>query len=206
MSKKKYYGVRSENITGVFETWEECKSSIEGVKSVKYKAFPTFEEADAFAKGIDISNIHIQTAAESNSVIAYVDGSYDGSQKRYSFGCVIITPQGKIICEKGSNEDPEALTSRNVAGELMGTMFAVRWAYSNGYYSILIRHDYEGIAKWFTGQWKANSYCAKKYIEYMGKYRNAMNISFQKVTAHSGDKYNEMADELAKKALMESKI
>jgi len=28
-----------------------------------------------------------------------------------------------------------------------------------------------------------------------------MDISFEKVNAHSGDKYNEIADELAKKAL-----
>ncbi len=201
MAKKKYYGVRSQEITGVFETWEECKSSIEGVKGVKYKSFPTFEEADAFAKGIDISEIHMKLAAESGSVIAYVDGSYDDSLKRYSFGCVIITPQGDIICESGSNDDPEAVGSRNVAGELMGVMFVIKWAYGKGFDKIIIRHDYEGIAKWFTGQWKANSYCAKKYIEYMNKYKSAINISFEKVAAHSGDKYNEMADELAKKAL-----
>lgn len=201
MAKKKYYGVKKGKITGVFEIWDQCKSSIEGFSGAEYKSFPTYEEAQAYAEGTDITEIHKKLAEESNTVIAYVDGSYDDSQKRYSFGCVIITPQGEIICESGANEDPEAVVSRNVAGELMGTMFAVRWAYSNGYLNILIRHDYEGIAKWFTGLWKVNSYCAKKYMEYMNKYRNVMKISFEKVTAHSGDKYNEMADELAKKAL-----
>lgn len=204
MAKKKYYGVKKGKVVGVFESWDECKNSIEGFSGAEYKSFPTYEEAKAYAEGVDITEVHKSLAAESNMVIAYVDGSYDDSQKRYSFGCVIITPQGEIICESGANEDPEAVVSRNVAGELMGTMFAVRWAYNNGHLSILIRHDYEGIAKWFTGQWKANSYCAKKYLEYMGKYKNVMNISFEKVTAHSGDKYNEIADELAKKALKEN--
>lgn len=206
MAKKKYYGVKSGNTVGVFESWDECKSSIEGFKGAKYKSFPTYEEADAFVKGIDITKIHMQLATESNTVIAYVDGSYDDSLKRYSFGCVIITPEEDIICESGSNDDPEAVGSRNVAGELLGTMFAAKWTYGMGFDKILIRHDYEGIAKWFTGQWKANSYCAKKYIEFMNKYRNAMNISFEKVTAHSGDKYNEMADDLAKKALKNSNL
>lgn len=204
MAKKKYYGVKKGKVVGVFESWDECKNSIEGFSGAEYKSFPTYEEAKAYAEGTDITEVHKSLAAESNMVIAYVDGSYDEGLKRYSFGCVIITPQGDIICESGANEDPEAVVSRNVAGELMGTMYAVRWSYSNGYTNILIRHDYEGIAKWFAGLWKANSYCAKKYLEYMNKYRNAMNISFEKVTAHSGDKYNEMADVLAKKALKEN--
>lgn len=201
MAKKKYYGVKHGNSIGVFESWDECKSSIEGCKGAKYKSFPTYEEADAYVKGIDITKMHMQLAVETKTVIAYVDGSYDNASKRYSFGCVIITPQEDIICESGSNDDPEAVGSRNVAGELLGVMSAVKWAYGEGYSRILIRHDYEGIAKWFTGQWKANSYCAKKYIEFMNKYKRALDISFEKVTAHSGDKYNEMADGLAKKAL-----
>ena len=125
MAKKKYYGVKKGKIIGVFETWDECKSSIEGFSGAEYKSFPTYEEAQAYVEGMDIAEVHKKLAKESNTVIAYVDGSYDDSQKKYSFGCVIITPQGEIITESGSNEDPEAAVSRNVAGELMGTMFAV---------------------------------------------------------------------------------
>lgn len=35
----------------------------------------------------------------------------------------------------------------------------------------------------------------------MTKYQKLINIEFNKVKAHSGNKYNELADQLAKKAV-----
>lgn len=59
MAKKKYYVVWSGKKTGIFETWEECKEQVNGVKGAKYKSFPTKEEAEeAFKKG------HAQTLAK----------------------------------------------------------------------------------------------------------------------------------------------
>ena len=43
--KKKYYTVWKGHKTGVFETWDDCKAQIEGVKGAQYKSFSTFEEA-----------------------------------------------------------------------------------------------------------------------------------------------------------------
>nr|WP_242850039.1 type II toxin-antitoxin system RnlA family toxin [Clostridium polynesiense] len=123
--------------------------------------------------------------------------------QRYSFGCVIINKDG-IVCEPiGFGDDLNALTLRNVAGELQGAMVSVKWAYENGYKNIIIRHDYEGISKWFNGEWKAKNTIVKIYCEFMNEYKGKINISFEKVDAHSGDKYNEKADRLAKSALKE---
>lgn len=201
MAKKKYYAVKKGKVNGIFQTWDECKSSVDGVSGAEYQAFFTIEEAEAYLNDIDISEKHIELAKDSNLVIAYVDGSYDDALKKYSFGCVIITPEGEIIEESGANDKPEALESRNVAGELQGVMFAIGWACERGINRILIRHDYEGISKWPTGEWKAKSYCAIKYLEYMDKYKDKIEISFEKIKAHSGDKYNDRADELAKAAI-----
>lgn len=44
---------------------------------------------------------------------------------------------------------------RNVAGEMHGAMYAVQWAFENGYSSVVIHYDYEGIEKWATGVWSA---------------------------------------------------
>jgi len=201
MAKKKYYAVVIGKTEGVFETWDECKNSVEGVKGAVYKAFASGEEADAYIRGTDLSEKHIQQASSSDTVIAYVDGSYDNTLKKYSFGCVIITPQGEIIEAKDCNDNAEALVNRNIAGELLGVMFVIKWVYEKGFTKVLIRHDYEGISKWFTREWKAKSYSAIKYVEYMDKYRSKINILFEKVAAHSGDKYNEIADRLAKSAI-----
>jgi ribonuclease HI len=47
MSKKKqkFYVVWFGNPAGIFDSWEECKRSIAGVKGAQYKSFETFSEA-----------------------------------------------------------------------------------------------------------------------------------------------------------------
>lgn len=42
---KKYYTVWVGHETGVFDSWEECKLSIEGFPGARYKGFPSREEA-----------------------------------------------------------------------------------------------------------------------------------------------------------------
>lgn len=45
--KQKFYVVWFGNPTGIFDSWEECKRSIAGVKGAQYKSFETFAEAKA---------------------------------------------------------------------------------------------------------------------------------------------------------------
>ncbi|PAV29834.1 ribonuclease H [Virgibacillus profundi] len=52
MAKKKFYVVWSGNKTGVFETWDDCKKQVNGVKGARYKSFPSKQEAEiAFETG-----------------------------------------------------------------------------------------------------------------------------------------------------------
>lgn len=43
--KQKFYVVWFGNPAGIFDSWEECKRSIQGVKGAQYKSFETFAEA-----------------------------------------------------------------------------------------------------------------------------------------------------------------
>lgn len=86
-------------------------------------------------------------------------------------------------------------------GELTAAMYAVKTAAARGIKDITIYHDYSGIAKWYKKEWKAQSFCAARYLEFMEKYRPYMEISFVKVEGHSGVPLNEYADMLAKSAL-----
>jgi ribonuclease HI len=204
MGKTKFYAVRVGNEPGIYESWEECKKNIDGYRNAQYKAFATREEALAYLNNEDITKQHKSLAKESNTVIAYVDGSYSESASKYSFGCILITPQGEVIKKSGLGDDPKALLIRNVAGELQGAMYAVKTAYELGYSRVLIRHDYIGIAKWHSKEWKAKDEVAKIYVEYMEKLGKSIEIDFEKVQAHSGDKYNEEADKLARSAFVQS--
>lgn len=218
-SKKKIYAVKKGKVTGIFHTWEECKASVDGCPGAQYRGFSTEEEANAYLSGeenqaadeclSEIENCMTDIAAQSgkaslpNQVTAYVDGSFDEKIGRYSFGCVILTPDGGIIRESGNGNNPESMALRNVTGEMLGAMFAVKWCDKNGYSAIELCYDYMGIEMWATGGWKAKNDLTQKYAAFMKEHGRRIHILFRKIAAHTGDKYNEEADKLAKAALTE---
>lgn len=134
---------------------------------------------------------------------AYVDGSYNDAIKRYAFGCVFIVPEGDIFLALGNGNNPETVSMRNVTGEMLGAMYAVKTAIKNGFQGIELYYDYEGIEKWVTGAWKSKKEYTAKYAEAMRTWGKEIHISFHKVTAHSSVKYNELADKTAKRGLEE---
>ncbi|MDE7479177.1 MAG: ribonuclease H family protein [Lachnospiraceae bacterium] len=204
MAKKKVYAVRKGKQTGIFNTWDACKASVEGYPGAEYKSFLSREEADAYLTGAANPMHHTHSDKdETNQIIAYVDGSFNKELKKYSFGCVIIKPDGEIIRESGNGDNPESLALRNVTGEMLGAMYAVKWCEVNGYAAVKICYDYMGIEMWATGGWKTNNNLTQKYAAFMRESSARIRISFQKIAAHTGDKYNEEADKLAKKALVE---
>lgn len=138
-----------------------------------------------------------------DQLITYVDGSYEHSLLKYAFGCVFLMPDGTIYVENGSGNNPESAKLRNVTGEMLGSMFAVRWAIKNGFRRVEIRYDYEGVEKWVTGAWKSKTELTQKYADAMRRWSAQIQISFTKVAAHSNVYFNEMADKLAKQALVE---
>jgi len=206
---KKFYAVRKGSKPGIYETWEECKAAIAGFSGAKFKSFSNIEDAVAYANNENVAEKKItdiiHSIADKDKVIAYIDGSYSKDLNRYAFGCVIITPNNEVIKESGCGDDPEAVLMNNVAGELLGSMYAAKWAIINDYAKIEIRHDYEGVAKWVLGEWKAKNKMVKAYVEVMDKFRKSVAITFTKVNAHSNDALNDEADKLAKEALISGK-
>ena len=136
-------------------------------------------------------------------LVAYVDGSYEHSVKRYAFGCVFILPDDTIYIENGSGSNPDTAQLRNVSGEMLGAMYAVRWAIKNGFSRIELRYDYEGIEKWVTGEWKSKTELTQKYAAAMRRWMENIQIRFTKVAAHTNVYYNELADKMAKTGLRE---
>ena len=69
---------------------------------------------------------------EEGTLLAYVDGSYQDALKKYGFGCIFILPDGRIYTEYGNGDNPDSLKQRNVSGEMLGAMYAVRFALNSG--------------------------------------------------------------------------
>ncbi|MGN0423915.1 MAG: viroplasmin family protein [Acetatifactor sp.] len=222
MAAKKYYAVKKGKITGIFDNWDSCRESVDGFPGAEYKGFSTLEEAEAYLGTLDDtgSNAPVKTGVEihaseqkekvyflpsdTDELVAYVDGSYEDSIKRYAFGCVFLVPDGRIFLQYGSGNNEQSLQHRNVTGEMLGAMYAVRTAILGGYRRIQICYDYEGIEKWVTGVWRAKQELTAKYAESMRKWGQSIQIRFTKVPAHSNVTYNELADQTAKRGLVET--
>lgn len=199
--KKKIYAVRIGRKVGLFYSWKECLESVSGFKSAEYCGFYTKEEAERYLNGEDLESECDIPENPPDTVIAFVDGSFDISTVRYSFGCILLYPDGSREELSGTGDNRNAVSSRNVAGELLGTMTAMKKTAEKGYRKMIIYHDYEGISAWFQKRWKANSWVALEYLRFSELYRSSMDIKFVKVEAHTGNTLNERADVLAKEAL-----
>ena len=138
---------------------------------------------------------------------AYVDGSYNVKTEEFSYGIIFFTG---AVDKEGNRQElhfskafshEELSEMRNVAGEIMGAAQAMKIAGKLGISELTIYHDYEGIAKWCTGEWKAKKTWTRKYRDFYQEMSKTVHITFIKVKGHSNDKYNDLADELARKAV-----
>ena len=216
MAKKKFYAVRQGRKTGMFLTWDECKKQVMGYPGAIYKSFGTEAEAKEYlgisdsgtgaagsgisgTAGTDVGNSSAGNT-DSDAVEIYVDGSYHAGTKEFSFGMVVLI-NGREEKFSKKMSDPELAQMRNVAGEIKGSEAAMQYALDHKIPSIIIYHDYQGIASWCNGDWKANKTGTIAYRDFYRKAKEQVHIEFRKVKGHSNDKYNDMVDELAKEAL-----
>lgn len=195
-SKKKFYAVLGgRSGDAIYTSWDACKAQVMGVKGVIYKGFPTRPEAEAF---MEASSAPAEPLPLEALAVAYVDGSYYGGE--FSCGAVLFYQGGQVeFSKKFADKDLAAM--HNVAGEIMGALTVIDYCIEQGIPALEIHHDYEGVAKWALGQWKANKPGTIAYAAACQKAREKLRLHFVKVKGHSGDKYNDMADRLAKQAL-----
>lgn len=217
----------------IYTTWAEAEANVKGIKGVTYKSFPTLKEAEDFINGGGVykkldtlkesnnvikkdTNKEIEQETEkeyvrentednnSNEYKAYVDGSFKEGRKCYGYGLVILKGDTLIYSEKGAEALEEYVTMRNVAGEVKGAMKAMDYALNNKIDLLHIYYDYMGVECWAKGTWKRNNVLTRSYYNYYnGEIKNRVQIQFHKVRGHSGDKFNDLADKLAKEAVDE---
>lgn len=149
---KKYYAVARGKTPGIYFTWEDCKTQVQQFSGAVYKSFPTLQEAEQFIEKVnetgmqgnvpvssdDIRNTEeVQPVSTKQHLIAYVDGSYEQSRKRYAYGCALVLPE-EVVTLNGSGDDEDYVGMRNVAGEILGSEQAINWAVEHGYQQITI--------------------------------------------------------------------
>ncbi|MEN8078712.1 ribonuclease H family protein [Clostridioides difficile] len=202
----KYYAVYrgKSGAPKIFTSWDECKKEVIGFKGAIYKSFTSEKEAINFIA----LNSEGKTEEKSNEseecekgLFIYVDGSFAVDKGNYSYGLVAVN-DGEIIYEdKGQGSDKEAIPLRNVSGEVLGAKMAVDFAIEKGFDEVTIAYDYQGVESWALGTWKRNNKITAEYNEFMQNKMKQIKVKFKKIKGHSGHKYNDLADKLAKEAL-----
>ena len=223
---KKFYAVRQGRVPGVYTTWADCEKQVKGFGGAIYKSFPTEAEARAFVddSGLSLSDFMSAKRSEpkssqevksksmnsrptgfvvkpdftrANHVIAYIDGSYNKGTNTVGAGGIIFLNGSKETFSFPSND--ERYTSFwNVAGELLAAMYVMKYAVDHGIPECSLYYDYMGIEMWATKKWKRNNILTNEYAAFCERIFPHVKVYFHKVHAHTGDTYNEMADQLAK--------
>ena len=194
--KKKFYAVKNGRTPGLYKTWAECQRQVQGYPGALFKGFVTRAEAEAYLGGAS-GSAPAKPVAEPGVCCIYVDGSY--FQGHYSWGMAVYRDGKLIHTANGLGTSRDAARLHNVAGEVEAAIQAVRWAEDQKLEKVVICHDYIGISEWAEGRWKTNTELTAAYAAFMADYIGW--VRFQKVAGHTGVAGNELADQLAKKAL-----
>ena len=88
------------------------------------------------------------------------------------------------------------MNHRNVAGEILAILKAIKWCQSQKITEITIYFDYQGLESWVTGAWRAKLAFTQAYAQAVTE--SGLTIHWVKVKAHSGNPENELVDQLAK--------
>ncbi len=203
----KFYAVKVGEKTGIFDSWDECKKNIEGYKGAKFKKFNTEDEATHYMESDELTDEpseeqgHIISVDDINDdeIIVYSDGSFNPNYDYVSYGCVCLMKNMPEYRISGVTKDK--YNSNQVYGEIKGVLEAIDYAIHKKYKKIYILHDYDGLGKWITGEWRLNNLISVDYFDEINKRKKDIEVKYIKVKGHTGNTYNEIADKLAKNEL-----
>ena len=148
------------------------------------------------------------------SISVYVDGSCSGNQNvrakacNAGWGVVVLQPNetielfGPVVCNPAGRGYLGAEVGSNNTGELSAVCEAllyIRDTFSGC--EVCIYHDSTYAVNVITGEMKAkkNKALVEKGAVLLLEARSFCDVTFQHVKAHSGDKWNDVADALAKR-------
>lgn len=174
--------------------YDKCSFGKKGEVPAPYIFDNEEESTDIFNKKAESEDV---PDARNETITAYTDGSYNVKTGIAGYAAIIMAGD-KEETLSGSITDPELTSMRNVAGELQAVLSVIEYAQQKGIKKAVICYDYEGIEKWYTGEWKTKKAFTQSYRNRL--HLADMQIEFQKVKAHSGIDLNERVDKLAKSA------
>jgi ribonuclease HI len=178
-----YYSViNGRDGSKIYDSWIKCKKNITGVSCCKYKKFTTYNNAEQF--------IHNSTTIISNN-IDFIKIYTDGSLINNIGGIGIYIPEYKIAISQVLPGKKQ--TSQRA--ELYAAIQGIKFGFYISNKPICIYTD----SSYVTGL----HYSSKINSDLWNKLKKescGLHITYKKIKSHSGNKYNDIADKLAKQA------
>ena len=135
-------------------------------------------------------------------MIAFVDGSYEKFSKTYGSGIAVLDLE-KDIVEEHKEAGIDKWDQWNIVGEVEASKYAIKLAKEKGMKRLCIYHDLKNLSLWASGSWQAKNEYTQDYVRYIEEYSKDVDITFVKVKGHSANRYNDIADRLAREAIEE---
>ncbi len=219
MSKTKYYAVFNpyspqgtthdegqgalnsfSDASFIFNNWTDCQRFIAKFtakgKQVHFKSFASKAEAELYLASLKEKYLVNSKNREDSQGEIYTDGSYSDAFPYSSWAWVFV--KNDTLLEQASGLCKNKSTTRQIVGELEAVLQAGAWCFENKK-KVVLHYDYEGIRSWALGVWSQKNEVSQRYSQQIKKF--LPYFSFQKVKAHSNNKWNEVVDGLAKKAI-----
>ncbi|MCA9499670.1 MAG: ribonuclease H family protein [Nitrospira sp.] len=199
----KFYAVRRGRTIGIFESWDACRAQVHHFPGAEYKAFPNREEAEAFLSSRSRSQPtpkkRVAAVTLPSIIEVWVDGScilQDDGSLRLGWGVLVKKNGVEVHRDKGNDIPQAAMNHRNVAGEILAILKAIKWCQSQGITEMTIYFDYQGLESWVSGAWRTRLPFTQAYAQAVNE--SGITIHWIKVKAHSGNPENDLVDKLAK--------
>lgn len=184
----------------IYDNWNDCQINVNKVSGVRFHKFKTQEECENFIRKCENDdNDKVAYDNKINYPCVFVDGSINPETGNPGWAYIFL---------RGENENPIEnngecnifKSTRNVIGELTATLNALKLCYKLKLDEIYVYHDYNGIAEWAEGRWKAKEGTVGNwYIKELKPLLNNLKVHFVKVESHTGVEWNEKVDKLAKR-------
>lgn len=215
---KNFYAIRkgfdvkkNKVIENVIKTsWKDAAPLVQGITKKKHGITPEYEgfmikkEAEDYLNQSDPLLRKEDGLYPKNCIHCYIDGSFDDNAANYSYGLVCVLNNKILHYEKGLGKNKEAISMRQIGGELLGAINAMLYAKNNNCQQVVIFLDYKGVCYHALDYWKRDKPFSEIYYQWVQKFmRDNANIKiiFCKVDAHTSDDFNELADGFAKIAI-----
>lgn len=197
-----------ENV--ILSDWGTASKLVQGITKAKhgvspeYKSFKKIEEAEDYINSEDPLMRKEQNLYPKDCLHCYVDGSFKDEAGNYSYGLVCVKNEEVLHFENGVGTNKEAISMRQIGGELLGALKALAYAKKNNHKKLVIFHDYKGVCYHAIGYWDRDTEFSEQYYDWVQKFMKTnpnIEVIFCKSDAHTGDDFNELADGFAKKAI-----